>query len=195
MVLKLFSPHTLFALVDILFKDMYEDYKLVENTEMNDEKMAKLIGTDLIDRVKTEMGTMKKENSLEISQEEIDEPNAFDLEAYLSIKQVLTIERIKDIVGEIMTTCEKKMKYSILEKVMRSVVFDKKMLRESFMQEILIAAENARLRINLQKFLKNNSYSVYNYYGKALIKQKDFCKCREGSKHLSVTDKILQRTK
>lgn len=67
MVLKLFSPHTLFALVDILFKDMYEDYKLVENTEMNDEKMAKLIGTDLIDRVKTEMGTMKKENSLEIS--------------------------------------------------------------------------------------------------------------------------------
>lgn len=69
-----------------------------------------------------------------------------------------------------MTTCEKKMKYSILEKVMRSVVFDKKMLRESFMQEILIAAENARLRINLQKFLKNNSYSVYNYYGKALIK-------------------------
>ena len=69
-----------------------------------------------------------------------------------------------------MTTCEKKMKYSILEKVMRSVVFDKKMLRESFMQEILIAAENARLRINLQKFLKNNSYSVYNYYGKPLIK-------------------------
>ena len=149
MVLKLFSPHTLFALVDILFKDMYEDYKLVENTELNDENLPKLLATGLINRIKSEMGTMKKENSLEISQEETDDPNAIDIEAYLSIKQVLTIERIKDIVGEIMTTCEKKMKYSILEKVMRSVVFDKKMLRESFMQEILIAAENARLRINL----------------------------------------------
>ena len=67
MVLKLFSPHTLFALVDILFKDMYEDYKLVENTEMNDFKMTKLIGEDLFDRIKTEMDNMKKEDSLEIS--------------------------------------------------------------------------------------------------------------------------------
>ena len=56
---------------------------------------------------------------------EVDkDKNEIDIDAYLSIKQVLTIERIKDIVGEIMTTCEKKMKYSILEKIMRSVVFD-----------------------------------------------------------------------
>ena len=36
MVLKLFSPNTLFNLIDILFKDMYEDYQLVEQTETNE---------------------------------------------------------------------------------------------------------------------------------------------------------------
>jgi hypothetical protein len=30
MVLKMFSKQTIFSLVDILFKDMYEDSKLVE---------------------------------------------------------------------------------------------------------------------------------------------------------------------
>ena len=41
----------------------------------------------------------------------------------MSIKGVLTIERIKDIVGEIMNSCKKKMKYEILEKIMKGVIF------------------------------------------------------------------------
>lgn len=40
------------------------------------------------------------------------------MEMYMNRKGVLTIERIKDIVGEIMCTCEKKMKYDILEQIM-----------------------------------------------------------------------------
>ena len=30
MVLKMFSQQSIFSLVDILFKDMYEDFKLIE---------------------------------------------------------------------------------------------------------------------------------------------------------------------
>jgi hypothetical protein len=65
------------------------------------------------------------------------------MESYLGIKGTLTIERIKDIVGEIMSSCAGKMKYEILEIIMNGVIFEKKKLRESFMQEILISAENA----------------------------------------------------
>jgi len=54
-------------------------------------------------------------------------------------KGVLSIERIKDIVGEIMGTCEKKMKYDIIEYIMKGVVYERKKLRESFLQEILNA--------------------------------------------------------
>ena len=55
------------------------------------------------------------------------------MDDYLGRKGTLTIERIKDIVGEIMSTCEKKMKYEILEYIMKGVVFEKKKLRESFL--------------------------------------------------------------
>jgi len=48
-------------------------------------------------------------------------------------KGMLTIERIKDIVGEIMSTCTKKLNYEIIEYIMRGVVYEKKKLRESFL--------------------------------------------------------------
>jgi hypothetical protein len=64
----------------------------------------------------------------------------------MSLKGVLAIERIKDIVGEIMNTCSKTMRYEILQKIMRGVIFDQKRLRESFMQEILTAADDAIYR-------------------------------------------------
>jgi hypothetical protein len=46
------------------------------------------------------------------------------MEAYLGIKGTLTIERIKDIVGEIMASCTGKLKYEILEIIMSGVIFE-----------------------------------------------------------------------
>jgi hypothetical protein len=65
----------------------------------------------------------------------------------------LTIERIKDIVGEIMNTCERKMKYEIIEYIMRGVVFEKKIFRESFLQEILNAGGEAAYTVAIESFL------------------------------------------
>jgi hypothetical protein len=66
-----------------------------------------------------------------------------DMESYMGLKGVLTIERIKDIVGEVMNTCAKTMRYEILQKIMKGVIFHQKRLRESFMQEILTAADGS----------------------------------------------------
>ena len=41
MVLKMFSQQSIFSLVDILFKDMYEDFKLIEpEKEDSDDEAA-----------------------------------------------------------------------------------------------------------------------------------------------------------
>lgn len=61
----------------------------------------------------------------ESSSEESDDPTreGVDIDEYMSIKGVLSIERIKDIVGEIMSACQKKMKYEILATIMKGVIF------------------------------------------------------------------------
>ena len=51
---------------------------------------------------------------------------------------MITIDRIKDILSEIMYTCQKKMKYQILEYIVKGVIFERKNIRESFIQELLI---------------------------------------------------------
>ena len=61
----------------------------------------------------------------------------------MNVKNVLYIEKIKDIVGLILANCTKNMKYEVLEYIMRGVIFKKQKLRESFMQEVLKAAEAA----------------------------------------------------
>jgi hypothetical protein len=38
MLLKVFSKQSIFSLVDILFKDMKEDYKLIEKEEINEDE-------------------------------------------------------------------------------------------------------------------------------------------------------------
>lgn len=38
MLTELFSKQTIFSLVDILFKDMKEDYKMIENNEEKPEE-------------------------------------------------------------------------------------------------------------------------------------------------------------
>lgn len=40
MLTELFSKQTIFSLVDILFKDMKEDYKMIENDEAQGEESS-----------------------------------------------------------------------------------------------------------------------------------------------------------
>lgn len=47
-----------------------------------------------------------------------------DLEEYVGLKGTLTIERIKDIVGQFLSSCEGQLKYEILQYLMRGVIFD-----------------------------------------------------------------------
>lgn len=144
LTLKLFSKQSIFYLVDILFKDMKDDYKLLEMSESDEEEEDD-------EAQEKEKQEESKEDEGEESGEESDDPTRanVDIEAYMNVKGVLTIERIKDIVGEIMSSCQKKMKYEILETIMKGVIFQKKKLRESFMQEILNAQESASYRLAL----------------------------------------------
>ena len=64
-----------------------------------------------------------KSRSKEITKFAIEEDD------YLDRKSALTIERIKDIVGEILCHCPDKMVYTILEYIMKGVIFEKKKLR------------------------------------------------------------------
>ena len=121
MVLKLFSKQSIFSLVDILFKDMFEDSKkLIEEVE------------DLDEDVEEEEDEEEEEEEAE---EEAADPTkyGYDMDDYLDTKGILTIEGIKDIVGEIMFTCQKKISYDILEYIMKGKVFEKKIIRESFL--------------------------------------------------------------
>ena len=82
----------------------------------------------------------------------------------MGIKGTLTIERIKDIVGEIMSSCAGKMKFEILEVIMKGVIFENKKLRESFMQEILNSAQNTTYKTSLEKELNLNELHVRQYF-------------------------------
>ena len=107
---------------------MYEDFKLIEPPEENDDE-------------EEEETKEKSQKDDESDSDEEEDPTKYgiDIDDYMGRKGILTIERIKDIVGEIMSSCTKKLNYEIIEYIMRGVVYDKKKLRESFLQEILNA--------------------------------------------------------
>lgn len=75
-------------------------------------------------------------------------------------KGILTIERIKDIVGEIMANCPKAMNYEIIEYIMRNVVYETKKLRESFLQEILHAHSHASFSSALESYININGFNI-----------------------------------
>ena len=52
------------------------------------------------------------------------------------------------------------MKYDILKSIVNGVVFEQKNLRESFMQEILLASDNTMYKNGLQRYLKRNAINV-----------------------------------
>lgn len=102
--------------MDLMFNDMKGDYKTLEG----------------------EMGFSDDEDEDEDEEEEAvavavpdeeDEDitrNGVNEDDYCGLKGTLTIERIKDILGEIMSSCEGKMRYEILQRIMVGIVFEKK---------------------------------------------------------------------
>lgn len=169
-ILKMFSKQTIFSLVDVLFKDMKQDYKIYEEAaDMAGEQPGQGAG-------KRDQGGNEGEEDEPGEGEEnggdgpdmddqlIDYTDGGDIDRYMEVKGVLYIEKIKDIVGEIMGSCQKQLKYEILEYIMKGVIFEKKMLRESFMQEVLKASDNAAFRQSLQYYLNQNGKTVRAYF-------------------------------
>lgn len=144
MVTKMFSKESVYSLISMLFRDMTEDHKIFDAIPEEDE-----------DAPVEEKKEVAKD-------EEVPDPAFYgrNLEEYLGVKSVLTIERIKDIVGVIMGSCQKKMKYNIIETMMKGVIFENMCLRDSFMQEILDSAEQCEYKIALQTYLKINKISI-----------------------------------
>ena len=122
MILQLFTRQSIFSLIDILFKDMIGDAEIFDVNEESEDY--------------DEEEETKEEEKKEEKKEDIDEIDPFkiavDIEEYLDVKGILTIERVKDIVGEIMSAT-KSFKYDILENIMKGVIFEGKVIRESFM--------------------------------------------------------------
>ena len=105
MVLELFSEPTIFNLIDILFKDMAEDYKLLIDPKDEEEG-----GSDSEHEKADDVNHDQAENHQENEDDEDEDCtviNAYgmDLDDYVGTKGTLNIERIKDIMGEIMNSC------------------------------------------------------------------------------------------
>ena len=54
-----------------------------------------------------------------------------------------------------MSNCQKEMRYDILHKIMQSVQFQKKRIRQSFVQEILNTADQSTYKREMQKYINN----------------------------------------
>lgn len=84
-------------------------------------------------------------------------------EIFVGRKNMLTIERIKEIVSELISTCPRHMQYDIMNHLMTGVIFKRNKLRTSFMQEILNTAKDAMYKSAIQKYINDNRLwaSVY----------------------------------
>ena len=83
--------------------------------------------------------------------------NGVDIDEYTSLKGTLTIERIKDIVGQLMSSCEGKLRYEILQSFMRGVIYDGMPLRESFLQEIINAESTATYIVCIEQYMNRQA--------------------------------------
>ena len=93
MVLQLFTKQSIFSLIDMLFKDMNEDAKIFIEPNESDEEEEK------VEESLSDSDENKEDEYVDLLR------SAYDIEEYIGIKGVLTIERVKDIVGEIMCSC------------------------------------------------------------------------------------------
>lgn len=155
MILKLFNTQSIFSLLDILFKDMNDDYKDLEPPVYDSEE----------DDEEEEEAPKEEEKVEEASEDNSDDDLNYgiDEEEYVSLKSTLNIERIKDIVAEIMSACQT-MEFDLLENIMKQVVFQKLKIRESFMQEMLLVQSIAEFRGGLEQYIFNNRLSVNEFF-------------------------------
>lgn len=72
-------------------------------------------------------------------------------------KMNMARELIKQFLGDYLSKC-KENKYDVLEAFMKGVVFEKKKLRESYLQEILTAHSDASYASSIENFLLKNKY-------------------------------------
>jgi hypothetical protein len=121
MIENILSKDCVFLLIDILFNDMKEDYKLIEGSstsELEDDD-------EEIEGLQSEFfasGMIKKDGGGG-AEESSSEGVGIDLDKYVDLKGVLTVEKVKDIVGEIMSSCPKTYKFEIMEKIIKNMVF------------------------------------------------------------------------
>ena len=127
MAMKLFTQQSIFSLVDILFADMMEDQKDLDREANQDPE------EESEESNSTPSGNDDEEE--DENEDDFDDPTKYgvDIEDYVGLKGTLTIERIKDIVGEVMSTCQAKLEYEILEYIIKGKVFESKVIRESFL--------------------------------------------------------------
>ena len=62
-----------------------------------------------------------------------------------------------------MSICKSELEYDIMEYIMKGVIFEKKSLRESFMQEVLNSAGIFNYTMKLENYLNANKITVKNY--------------------------------
>ena len=80
------------------------------------------------------------------------------LPRFVKEREEETRECIKSFLGDYLRVC-KDCKYDILEAFMKGVVFEKKRLRESFLQEILKEHVDSGMRASIETYLVEKSFS------------------------------------
>lgn len=106
MIISMFTKESIFSLIEILFKDMDEDHKIFDPEEEESSSQECSDG-------QSESCALRRMNVIDdrFSEHEAgveeDDPSDYgkDIQEYLEVKGVLSIERIKDIVGEIVGSC------------------------------------------------------------------------------------------
>ena len=85
---------------------------------------------------------------------------------YISLKGLLTIELVRDIIGLIISSCAEAMEFEILQYILKGVIYDEKRIRPSFVQEILSASDKSKFKRNLEKYINDNHLTVECYFRK-----------------------------
>ena len=114
---KIFSKETVYKLIDILFNDMQSDYELIEGKvgnffEQDTESEKSSVCVSDNEYIGDHSHPPKDDDDKDITRYGVN------MDHYISTKGVLSVEIIKDIVGEIMSNCQKEMRYEILHKIM-----------------------------------------------------------------------------
>ena len=102
-IMKIFSKETVYKLIDVLFNDMQSDYELIEGKVGTwYEQDSESDKTSLCASQKDYIG---EHEHLKADDDKDDTRYGVCIDNYIQTKGVLSVEIIKDIVGEIMSNC------------------------------------------------------------------------------------------